>query len=426
MINIDAVKSAYMLLDKYLHTHSPVVMAISGWPDSMLCASLLREWWIKNQWHIQDIKLIYCDHQLRNTQEDIAVIRNYFPDLSLDIIEKKGGGIKEKDLRDRRHKAIGSYTKKYLAQAVVLWHNLTDRIESTFLNMLRGADVHGILGMREYVDNHLGIGYAVVRPLLHLAKGYIQQLCNDYDIPYMIDPTNVDDSVSLRNKLRNRILQPLYAMAHNPSLADNTLLYSMEKLYEYLDTTTNTFIPYLLPMRLHPSRCAERGWQREIERNCITKHTLMAVLRKLWLIAGVSEARINDLENFLSDKSSGYKYMLGAYFWISHDKIYIIKAPRSFWKQRLTLIQDITHLGNISFAGQELEIDDQKRLGAQLGYAQGEMKYGSKSRTKWCINHKIPLFWRQCIPLVLYEGKIIHAFVPSNFSYHTHTTDESH
>lgn len=53
---------------------------------------------------------------------------------------------------------------------------------------------------RDYVD-----GFFQLRPLIGLQKRYIQELCDTYHIPYFIDHTNKNSSLTIRNALRNDI-----------------------------------------------------------------------------------------------------------------------------------------------------------------------------------------------------------------------------
>jgi hypothetical protein len=61
----------------------------------------------------------------------------------------------------------------------------------------------------------------------------------------------------------------------------------------------------------------------------------------------------------------------------------------------------------------QINIEAKEYIWKTLCFAQKEMKYKWKSRTKRCINQKIPIFRRNIIPLVVDDKnnkKIIHAF----------------
>jgi tRNA(Ile)-lysidine synthase len=124
---------------------------------------------------------------------------------------------------------------------LVFGHNLTDRIESTFLNLLRGANLNGFLAMQVQEDHHLlsglsaEIGTKVLRPLLEITKDEITNICERNKIPFITDPTNKDTTTSLRNKLRNKVLPELYKLANKQTKTTNSFIESMKNIYRQLE-----------------------------------------------------------------------------------------------------------------------------------------------------------------------------------------------
>jgi tRNA(Ile)-lysidine synthase TilS/MesJ len=49
----------------------------------------------------------------------------------------------------------------------------------------------------------------VLRPLLNYFKQQIQEYCDEQQIPYMIDESNADITVSQRNQVRHEIVMKL-------------------------------------------------------------------------------------------------------------------------------------------------------------------------------------------------------------------------
>ena len=56
---------------------------------------------------------------------------------------------------------------------------------------------------------HNNKNISLLRPLLDLPKIQIEQLCNEHNIPYSIDPTNENTAYSQRNKRRAIINEQL-------------------------------------------------------------------------------------------------------------------------------------------------------------------------------------------------------------------------
>lgn len=94
-------------------------------------------------------------------------------------------------------------------EVLLTGHNLSDRVEGTLLNLLRGCGLQGLLGMRVEEQHHLLDEKKVIRPLVSLSKERIKNLADDLGIPYFIDQSNQDTSISRRNLIRNQFLTPL-------------------------------------------------------------------------------------------------------------------------------------------------------------------------------------------------------------------------
>lgn len=94
-------------------------------------------------------------------------------------------------------------------EVLLTGHNLSDRVEGTLLNLLRGCGLQGLLGMRVEEQHHLLDEKKVIRPLVSLSKERMKNLADDLGIPYFIDKSNQDTSISRRNLIRKQFLTPL-------------------------------------------------------------------------------------------------------------------------------------------------------------------------------------------------------------------------
>ncbi len=91
---------------------------------------------------------------------------------------------------------------------VVTAHHLNDSIETMLLNLIKGAGINGITGIKPVNDY-------IIRPLLFTDKNAIYSYLKDHNIKYRKDETNERDDYQ-RNYLRNRIIPLLQDL--NPSL----------------------------------------------------------------------------------------------------------------------------------------------------------------------------------------------------------------
>jgi tRNA(Ile)-lysidine synthase TilS/MesJ len=117
-------------------------------------------------------------------------------------------------------------------------------------------------------------GIEVIRPLLSISKGEIENYCLKNDIKFFEDKTNFDTSTSLRNKLRHDFIIPLSKLGK-----DNSFFQSRNTIYNSINNTQNQ--NYLLPIKTCPYRNANSAYKRAIPQNMITSESLANILSDL-------------------------------------------------------------------------------------------------------------------------------------------------
>ena len=219
------------------------MVAVSGGADSILTACLMYNFFLKNKYSLQNLFFIHCNHQTRagNTTDE-QFIRKFFEGTQLIVVKRISNKKNtEAELRNRRYGEFKTQAKKHQIDQFIFGHNLTDRIESTFLNLLRGANLNGFIAMQVQEQHHLlpGLsaeaGINVLRPLLELTKDEITNICKQNKIQFVTDPTNKDTTTSLRNKLRSKVLPELYKLANKQTTTTNSFIESMKNIYKQLE-----------------------------------------------------------------------------------------------------------------------------------------------------------------------------------------------
>ena len=194
-----------------------LVVGLSWGPDSMLLTYFLaKSFWKEN------LILAHFNHKFRKESDlEEEKLKKIFSNRNLQIGHYKWSNFSEKNLRIARYnffKTVG-WWKYYL----VLGHNLTDRIETSFLNLIRWWGLDWFLNMRQIDHNK-----KILRPLLNLSKLEILEKCEALAIPYFVDKTNFDTRISVRNLIRKKIISFLENYSFN-------LYYSFKKLYSQLE-----------------------------------------------------------------------------------------------------------------------------------------------------------------------------------------------
>jgi tRNA(Ile)-lysidine synthase TilS/MesJ len=104
-----------------------------------------------------------------------------------------------------------------------------------------------------------------------LPKSEIENICKKNHIPYVTDASNYDDTTSLRNKLRNKVLPSLYALSKSQK-GRETFENSMLNVYRQIEKLTNSKYPPLTkggvggicPIKKSEFRKAKFAYQRDI------------------------------------------------------------------------------------------------------------------------------------------------------------------
>ncbi|HBB03589.1 TPA: tRNA lysidine(34) synthetase TilS [Patescibacteria group bacterium] len=213
------------------------MVAISGGADSTLTACLMYNFFLKYKYDLQNLFFIHCNHNTRTSNlADEKFITTYFKGMQYSIVKRKNNKkSSEAELRNWRYGEFKKQIRIHGINQLIFGHNLTDRIESTFLNLLRGANLNGLVAMQTQETHHLLPDTQILRPILTLTKDDILHICKHNKIPFMTDPTNKDTTTSLRNKLRNKVLPELYKLAHKQTATTNSYIESMKSIYEQLE-----------------------------------------------------------------------------------------------------------------------------------------------------------------------------------------------
>ncbi len=192
-----------------------VLVAVSGGPDSMCLLYCL--WWLRRDYDLK-LTIAHLDHGIRpDTEKDLEVVRWAADDLGLPLIHERwdvpafaeerklnleeAARIVRREFLERAAKDVG-------ATKIALGHTRTDLAETVLMHLLRGAGPGGLRGI-------LFASPPYIRPLLCVSRTETQGFCREHDIPFVIDPTNLDTRY-LRNAIRLELLPYLEKFAPDP------------------------------------------------------------------------------------------------------------------------------------------------------------------------------------------------------------------
>ena len=203
-----------------------IIIWVSWWPDSMYLQNyIIEKFWKEN------ILIAHFNHKFRKeSDKEEKFLKEYFYKKWINFVSDsyKSNDFRENNLRKARYdffKKLG-WWKYFLA----LWHNLTDRIETSFINISRWTWLKWFLNMKK-IDKKRKI----FRPLLDLPKKEIQKKCDKLNIPYFIDNTNLDSSYWKRNFFRNEIFNKI-----EKEFGEN-FFYNFNKIYNQIEDILPNF-----------------------------------------------------------------------------------------------------------------------------------------------------------------------------------------
>lgn len=105
--------------------------------------------------------------------------------------------------RDLRYKWFYQLCSENGFSHIAVAHNLNDKAETLFINLLRGTGIRGLSSIRES-SHPAGAEVTVIRPLLEFSRDEIELYAKNQNIPFRNDRTNLELHYS-RNKLRNLV-----------------------------------------------------------------------------------------------------------------------------------------------------------------------------------------------------------------------------
>ena len=213
--------------------------------------------------------------------EDEQWVRCWCRDRGLKLdVKRLGVGVKrtEGEARKGRWAFFRKMTVKHGLTSLYLAHHADDRVETFFLQLLRGAGPEGLAGLREQRQIE---GLTVLRPLLAFTKKELKFVAREWKLDWREDATNRSPDY-FRNRVRHRLLPYLKKLGgRDPLPLILRTIRVLEGENAYWESELSRTWPVQLPLLQLKGRSA--GWQRRALR--------------LWLVSrGVTDADFEQIE----------------------------------------------------------------------------------------------------------------------------------
>jgi tRNA(Ile)-lysidine synthase len=189
-----------------------LLAAISGGPDSTTMAHLLSL-----ARPDLNLELVHIRHGLRDDAADAAVAAAHAAQLEAAYHEEQvevggGGSGPEAAARAARYGALLRRAEERGCAWLAIGHTADDQAETVLLNLVRGAGLRGLGGMRP-VRAHGRV--RIVRPLLRIRRSDVAAFVVGEGLLAVADPTNRDPQ-QRRARARHEVLPVLERLAGGP------------------------------------------------------------------------------------------------------------------------------------------------------------------------------------------------------------------
>lgn len=187
------------------------LLAVSGGRDSMCLANLF----FKSK---HNFSIAHANFSLRGKESDAdeQLVRDWADTNSVECFVKRFDTNEyaqtnsisiQMAARDLRYNWFDELIRNNSFDYLVIAHNLNDKVETLFINLIRGTGIKGLTGIKERS------GY-IIRPLIKFTREMISQYVAQEGVPYRDDSSN-DKNYYSRNRIRNNVFPEIEKI--NPS-----------------------------------------------------------------------------------------------------------------------------------------------------------------------------------------------------------------
>ena len=177
---------------KNLDTSKNYVVALSGGVDSAVLATVVAK-------QTPNLRSIFVRHNQKHSKELEEVANKIANNLKINhkaLDSNLEENSSETKMRDARYEIL--YDELDDNEILLTGHTLSDKVETFFINLLRGTRVRGLKSIPNMTPR-------LKRPLLGISKDNLINYAKENNIEYLDDVTNFDNKI-IRNWIRNELI----------------------------------------------------------------------------------------------------------------------------------------------------------------------------------------------------------------------------
>ena len=215
-----------------------VTVALSGGADSVALLHLLNS--LKEELGI-NVNAAHLNHLIRGEEamRDETFVKLFCESLGIKLFCER---IDVPKYADENHLSLElaarqvryEFLNRVAIGKIATAHTATDNLETMIFNLARGTSLKGLCGIPAVRDN-------IIRPLIFATRLDVETYCEQNNLDFVTDSTNLSDDYS-RNKIRHNIIPVLREL--NQSVEQTVLRtsLSLREYNDYLDKQINNIL----------------------------------------------------------------------------------------------------------------------------------------------------------------------------------------
>ena len=294
-------------VSEFTNSSDKYVIAISGGVDSAVLTHIF--YMLK-----LNFRTVFVNHNQKGSEElkqsaqalsDILKLNHKCIETEIKIDSS------ETLMREARYEALNNDINE--KEILVTAHHRDDKIETFFINLLRGTRLKGLTSIALKSNN-------IIRPMINISKSQIMKYAKENDIYFRNDVSNFDNSI-LRNWIRNELIPEVenrFPGNLNNKITD--LILEIEEITKE-DTEIKKYIKYAPGYFEIPA--------------CLLKHKssktnyLLSIISQL---VGQSGLQTSDIKNIFKALSSGKQVSYFENWIVSQQLGLLIFVNKEEWK----------------------------------------------------------------------------------------------
>lgn len=223
---------------KLIEDGDKLIVGVSGGADSVCLLILLHKLFKEKI----ELVVVHINHGIRGAEADgdenfvkalcerlgtECIIRR----INIPEIAAKEKISEEEAGRIYRYKIFNEVLKERNFNKIAVAHNMNDLVETFLQNLVRGAGLTGLSGIKEKNGN-------IIRPLIETSRDEIEGILAKLGERFVTDSTNLSNDYT-RNKIRNEII-PVFKNINNRSIEHiNEAAARIREAEEYIDEVSD-------------------------------------------------------------------------------------------------------------------------------------------------------------------------------------------